>query len=336
MLTTPDIADEVIFACVRDGFDLHIAQATFLPIGADINCAVYRVTTGDGTPYFLKLRWGNFNEVAVTVAAYLHAQGIRRVMAPLTTTTHQLWVHAHGIDWMLYSYFEGQNGYDVGMSRTQWVALGESMQAVHTTRLPTQLEARVRRETYSPHLRRIVRTFDIQVEQGIFDDPIAADFAAFWSTRRDEIHTIVERAERLAQALQHRAVKLVVCHADLHGWNVLVGANDALTIVDWDEIILAPKERDLMFVGSGLYGNWNPDQEATWFYEGYGDTVIDPVALAYYRYERIVADFAAYGEQIFGVQGSAEDRIEGLRQVMRQFLPNEVIDFAHRSYQGLP
>jgi spectinomycin phosphotransferase len=98
---------------------------------------------------------------------------------------------------------------------------------------------------------------------------------------------------------------------------------------------MAPKERDLMFVGSGLFGTWSQYHEVAWFYEGYGPAALDLEALAYYRYERIVADFAAYGEQIFGVQGSVEDRVEGLRQVMGQFLPNDVIDFAHRWYRSI-
>ncbi|MBA3944104.1 MAG: phosphotransferase [Herpetosiphonaceae bacterium] len=336
MLTPPDISDDIILACVHANFGLPITHATFLPIGADINSFVYRLTSDDGTPYFLKLRRGNFNEVAVTVPAFLYAQGIHRVMAPFPTITHRWWVHAHDFDWMLYPFFAGKNGFEVALSQPQWLALGESMKAVHSTILPPGLVARVPRETYSPRLRRIVETFDDHVEQP-FDDHIAARLAAFWLTKRDEIHCIVQRAEQLAHLLQHRTVDLVVCHADLHGGNVLLSAHDTLAIVDWDELILAPKERDLMFVGGGIGGIWNLPQETLWFYQAYGHTEIDPVGLAYYRYERIVADIAAYGEQIFGIQGSADDREQGLRELMAQFLPNDapVVQIAHKSYQAL-
>ena len=138
-----------------------------------------------------------------------------------------------------------------------------------------------------------MQAFHTQVEQRVYDDPIAARFAAFWTTKRDEIHRIVERAEQLAQALRQQPREFVVCHADLHGANVMVGADDTLAIVDWDELILAPKERDLMSVGGGLFGGWNQALEAAWFYEGYGPTLIDPVALDYYRYERIVGDIGS-------------------------------------------
>ncbi len=36
---------------------------------------------------------------------------------------------------------------------------------------------------------------------------------------------------------------------------MLIDANDALYIVDWDNPILAPKERDLMFIGGGQMGD---------------------------------------------------------------------------------
>jgi spectinomycin phosphotransferase len=333
MLEKPDISDDTIIACLHDSFGLRVAHITFLPLGW-VNNAVYRVTADSGTAYFLKLRRGNFDEIAVAVPAFLHAQGIRQVMAPITTTTQDLWVHTHGFDWILYPFFEGETGFEVALSKTQWIALGQSIKAVHTTPLPAALAKRVPQEGFSPRWRNSVKAFHKQVEQNRYEDPIASSLAAFWLTKRDEIASIVERADQLADALERRTVDRVVCHSDLHGWNVLVGADEELAIVDWDEPILAPKERDLMFIGGGVGGIWNSDQETSWFYQGYGQTEVDLAALCYYRYERIVVDIAERAEQIFGMHGSVEERQKGLR-LREQFLPNNVVDIAHRTYRQL-
>jgi spectinomycin phosphotransferase len=261
MLTKPDISDESIIACLHDRFGLHISHVTFLPLGY-VNSAVYRLSANSGTSYLLKLRRGTFNEIAVVVPAFLHAHGIQQVVAPIATTSHRLWVRARGFHWILYPFFQGKTGFEVALSRPQWIALGTSIKAVHTTLLPAALIERVPQEDYSPRSRNTVKAFHKQVEQDRYDDPTAASFAAFWMTKRDEIHCIVERAEQLAHALQKRAVELMVCHSDLHGRNVLGGADDEVAIVDWDEPILAPKERDLMFIAGGVGGIWNNDMIA--------------------------------------------------------------------------
>lgn len=333
MLTKPAISDDTIAACLRDTFGLRVAHVTFLPLGW-VNNATYRVSADDGTPYFLKLRRGSFSQIAVAVPAFLHAQGIRQVMAPLATLTRELWAHARGFDWILYPFFEGKTGFERALSKAQWIALGAGMSAVHTALMPAALAEHVPHEDYSPRWRQRVKAFHKRVAQQRYDDPIAARLAAFWLAERDEIERIVQRAEQLALALQNRVVPLAVCHSDLHGRNVLVSADDEVAIVDWDEPILAPKERDLMFIGGGVGGIWNTEQETRWFYHGYGQTEIDLPALCYYRYERIVGDIAGCAEQIFGTHGSVEDRQKSLG-LMNQFLPNNVVDMAHRSYQQL-
>ena len=45
--------------------------------------------------------------------------------------------------------------------------------------------------------------------------------------------------------------------------NLLIDAKGSLYIVDWDHPIMAPKERDLMFVGGGVGSAWyRPQEEA--------------------------------------------------------------------------
>lgn len=48
----------------------------------------------------------------------------------------------------------------------------------------------------------------------------------------------------------------------------MIDGNDTLYIVDWDDPIIAPKERDLMFIGGGVANVWNERHEEVSFYRG--------------------------------------------------------------------
>ena len=68
------------------------------------------------------------------------------------------------------------------------------------------------------------------------------------------IAALVDRADRMGRELAAEPFPRVLCHTDLHTWNVLVDAGRRLWIVDWDEAVLAPPGRDLMFVVGGGIG----------------------------------------------------------------------------------
>jgi spectinomycin phosphotransferase len=177
----------------------------------------------------------------------------------------------------------------------------------------------------------------VLIEDTSFDNPIAAELATFLKSKHDAISELVGRAERLVAVLQTRSQEFIVCHADIHVFNILIDVYDQLYIVDWDTLTFAPKERDLMFIGGGQFGSEHtPQEEETLFYQGYGQTETDPVGLAYYRYERIVQDIAAYCEQILLTDEGGEDRAEGLQQLTSQFLTKGVVEMAYRSEMHLP
>jgi spectinomycin phosphotransferase len=332
MLEKPDLQEERLISCLQDNYELPVLRVVFLPLGADRNTAVYRVIADDETPYFLKLRSGVFDETSVTLPKFLSDQGIEQIIAPLTTKTGQLWIGLDIFKVILYPFVEGRNGYEVGMSDRHWGEFGSALKRVHTTEVPPALMGRIRQETYSPQWREIVKTFLRRVRDDVFDDPVAVELAAFLDAKRDEILDLVRRAGRLARALQAQSPEFVLCHSDVHAGNVLIDASDAFYIVDWDDPILAPKERDLMFIGGGQgFVGHTAREEETLFYRGYGQTEIDPIALAYYRYERIVEDIAVYCEQLLLTSEGGEDREQSLRYLTSNFLPNSTIEIAYGS-----
>ena len=333
MLEKPEILDEKIIDCLKLEFGFHVARVEFLPLGNDMDSAVYRVVLEDGTAYFLKLRSGVFDQNSVTLPKFLSDQGITQIITPIQTKSGKLWANLEHFKLMLYPFVTGKDGYEIALSDVQWWEFGTALKQIHIAKMPTVILENIPQETYSAKWREIVKTFLERAELEVFEEPVAAKLAAFLKTKRQEILELIARTERLAQNLQARDLDLVVCHSDLHAGNLLIAENKFF-IVDWDNPILAPKERDLMFVGGGQMSNWrSPFEEERLFYKGYGETRVDPVALSYYRFERIVQDIAAYCEQLFLSNDGAEDREQALQYLVSNFLPNRVLEIAQKADQ---
>lgn len=337
MLERPAIPDSQIITCLRDEYGLEASQIAFLPIGADRDTAVFRATAGDASSFFVKLRRGVFDDLPIRVPWLLHGQGIEPVIAPLPTRSRQLWARLGDFTLAVFPFVEGRDGYETDLLDRHWVELGRALRALHTARLPAAVTQHIRSEDYADRWRRRVREFQAMVEDAPFEEAVAAHLAAFLKHKKDVIDDLIRRAERLASILRAQSNPFVLCHADLHAGNVLIDSGGRLFIVDWDTLVMAPKERDLMYAGGGQFLNWrSPHEEERLFYQGYGQTEINPAALAYYRYERIVEDIAAYAEEILLTDAGGADRAEGLRQLTDQFGPNAVLDVAYRTDRNPP
>lgn len=336
MLEQPDLPNERIVTSLQDSYDVLVAELVFLPLGADQNTAVYRVVADDQTPYFLKLRRGIFDELSVLLPAFLSEQGIAQVIAPLKATRGQLWAPLDIFTATLYPFVLGHNGYTVALSDRHWVEFGTALKRIHTVVVPPSLSSCIQREMYTPHWREAVKILLERVADEPVDDPVATELVTFLMTQRERILDLVRRADRLAQALIAASPQVILCHSDLHAGNILIDAHDALYIVDWDNPILAPKERDLMFVGGGQgFIGHSAQEEESLFYQGYGQTQIDPIALAYYRYERIIQDIAVFCEEILLTPAGSADRAQSLHYLISNFLPNNTIEVAYMSDKTL-
>jgi spectinomycin phosphotransferase len=306
----------------------------FLPLGADFNTAVYRVTATDGTDYFLKLRSGKFLEASVTLPKYLADLGIKQMIPPILTKLGQLYSALGSFKTILYPYVDGHNGVDAKPSDEHWFQFGATIKKLHSVDIPESITNGVPRETFSSKWRETVKAFLIRIESEVFEEPVAVKMALFLKSKISEILKLVERAEALAITIQKQQLDYVLCHADMHGWNLIIDKENALYIVDWDTLIFAPKERDLMFVGSGVWeSGLTPNEEASLFYKGYGQTEINHDLLAYYRFERIIQDIGDYCEYIFLSDEGGDDRMQCLEHLQSNFRTNGTIERAYTYYK---
>ena len=375
MLEKPALSDEKIIISLLDGFGVTATEVEFLPLGNDSTAWTYRVYTEKGENYFLKVKKGLVNPHSLSIPRHLKDHGLEQVVAPLpvrngvapqglmppdqprnTRTTSQqaddratpflnLWYPAGEYTLLLYSFIEGANGMNTGLTDHQWIEYGSFLKQLHAIQLPPKLRKQIPQETFIPKWAKVIRQIQARLKQGHFTDLARQELSDFWLEKAEFIEQIVQKSEELGQLLQQQSLKFVLCHADIHTANLLVTPDqkigslgiggEATTanpkepkifVVDWDETILAPRERDLMFI-VGI----PPEQEAL-FFQGYGKIDMNWAALAYYRYEWVVQEIGDYGERVFWMEGAGErTKRDAVQAFISLFQPGDVVEAAYKS-----
>lgn len=330
MIEKPILSDPRIIDCLKTDYGINVISLSFLPWGADINASVYKAEAHYKT-FFVKLKRGYHHDFSVTLAKRLHDTGIPQIIPPINTIQGQPAKHIDDFTLIVYPFITGENGFSRNLTNKQWITLGKAMRQVHEMAIPLSLQNQIRREAYSPKWRDVVRSFYPTIEGDPFGDNIALKLFKFMKENKTVIQRLVDRADMLKSKIQEQSPPFVLCHSDIHGGNVLIDNTDHLYIVDWDEPIMAPKERDLMFIGGGVANVWNKPHEIDLFYQGYGKTEVNKTILAYYRHERIVEDIAFYGQHLLLTAAGGEDRPIMYQHFMDMFEPNGVVDIAFKT-----
>ncbi len=299
MREQPKIPAGSLRACLQDQYDLYPVTLEFLPVGLDYQAGVYRVVSEQGTAYLLKVTSRPLYEPAYLVPRYLNDQGITSVVAPLPTRNNALWARAEDWTVIVYPFIAGETNW-TGMTDEQWKEVGTIFQRIHSVMLPSFGFESLRKETFDPgEYAQWVRAFETQLAQASSGESASKQaLRSSWMAHQSIISMVVAALEKLSSVLQSRTLPSVICHADLHPANLLRDHAGHVFVIDCDEVMLAPKERDFLFVKES-----SADSEALpgtpAFFQGYGQTEIDWVALTYFRYERVIQDLIACAQEVF-------------------------------------
>ena len=335
MLEKHALSDQILIQCLNTNYGIAVATLTFLPIGADTNASIYQAQTFDQTSYFIKLKLGHHHDIGVEIVELLQRAGIPQIIPPIKTIHGKLTQPIDDFTLIVYPFVEGQDGFSRSLTDDQWIKLGKALKLVHEVEVPSSIQNSIRREAYSPKWRDAIRSIYPYIEGDPIADEIGLNLQKFMKQTMPDIRRLVDHAEQLGKKLQNHSPTFVLCHSDIHGGNVLIHKNSDIYIVDWDEPIMAPKERDLMFIGGGVGNVWNKPLEEKLFYKGYGKTEMNSTSLAYYRHERIVEDIAIYSQELLLTTAGGKNRIEMYRQFIAMFEPQGVVDIAFKTDENL-
>jgi len=329
VLEDPGLDPAELAGALQVAYGIDATALSFVP-GYDLQAASYEVVTPDGS-FFLKVRFGAVEEATLDVPRALLEAGVPNILAPIRNLSSALWTPMDCRSLTLQPFVRGQNAMGAGLTDDQWRTFGATLRALHDSGLERSFADRLPVETFSlaaaEPVRRILEAALLQT----FGSPAARQLAAFCRQRAGRIGATLERAEVLGALLRARSFDLVLCHTDIHAANILVTDEGGIVLVDWDAPMIAPRERDLLFViGSRIARRVEPHEEAR-FFEGYGTVEVDPQAIVYYRYERILEDIGVDAASVFGDDSQTEEtRQAQVDLVMSFFAPGGMLASAEQ------
>jgi spectinomycin phosphotransferase len=309
MREVPNLSQEELRACLQEQYGLATKAIDFLSLGADMSAAVYRVVGDNGAEFFLKLKSSPIYPPSCYVPRFLNEQGFESVVGPLPTKSNDLWTHMGVWSVVMYPYVEGDTGWDT-IFPEHWTEAGRIVRRVHDVTVPPSVSETIRRESFDPSgYATSIDRLATQLDRAGDDGPSQAGLRSAWSKHQDTIRARQTSMQRLADVLRTQSLPSVICHADLHPGNLLRSRNRVF-LVDWDDVMLAPRERDFIFVGepadvpAGLANS--P------FFESYGPLDVNWLAVTYFRYERVVQDLIVDAGAVLNEELPAETRAQCL------------------------
>lgn len=300
-------------AWVRDDFDVDLVAIDPVGNGADVAAEVWRGTSAEGERYAVKWSGGG-TTAGLAVSAWLAEHGVPGVVGPVPTRGGGLWSERVGRRLSLAPWASDEGALHGGMTAEHWEAYGAMLAQVHAVPAADAPKSLPREEHTHERWASAVRVLHGEcTSDELPADDLVRTLASEWRAAADRIAALLAQADALGRKLRAQYAPSVVCHGDPHLGNLLLRGADVF-LIDWDDAVLAPRERDLLFVIGGVLLPFAPvsQQEQQWFFTGYGPVDIDPHRLTYYRCVRALEDLAVPAAQVLELREPTEERAEAL------------------------
>lgn len=311
MITAFELDEKELKTLVEKEYKLQISNLTFLPKG-EVSW-VYVIECENGTKYLLKIHKAKVLPTErFKLLSDLHEKaGINGLTYPLPTKDGALQIEILGYPSVVFNYIEGKTAQESKPTSEDYEKFGSLLAQIH----------------------QAVKTIDYPIKE-TFDIPEKNNFLkvlAYVKETADKIGGLKKEAldilnpllnrleeelanlESLQSQLRNSELDFVLCHGEPSPGNIMVGNNGNVYLIDWDEPIIAPKEKDLLFFGQTL------EPTLKGYTQHSGDATINKDVERFYSLLWNINEIADWGDRIFFAKSSEEELKHSLDQ-LKDFL----------------
>lgn len=245
--------EKAISDVLEKSYGINALNLDLLTLGADINALVFKVQCSNNKSYFLKMKKDVINTLYFNIFELFEKEKILETIFPIRSLAGKLFERINEQVIILYPFVKGEDGFSKKLNSSQWTKLGKTLKNIHDISIPSFIQNKIEKEKYNSDWSAFVAEKISIINDFEFYDNDNAEFVNSLQCNKNKIIEIMSNAEDLRKNLKNdNNIPFVLCHSDIHAGNVLISENDSIYIIDWDNPILAPKERDLMFIGGGV------------------------------------------------------------------------------------
>lgn len=160
------------------------------------------------------------------------------------THSGELVVHLEKYPAALFNFINGSIAAERKLSDKQCLALGELLGRIHKAKDiigESQLKEDFKYKNKNSLLQNIEEAESLQND----NSEHVRKVAQLLIENKDKIVNKLKKLEDLGDQLRAQNLDFVICHGEPHNWNIMVSDAGEVFLIDWDDSLFAPKEKDL-------------------------------------------------------------------------------------------
>lgn len=313
VITPLNITQAELSGVIEHQYGIKIAALTFLPQG-EVSW-IYKIKSLDDTYclYCLKVHKATtLGSRRFQLLFDLHTKAkIKNIIYPKPTLDGKLEVAIKNYPAVLFNFIKGKTAIEGDFTPQQYQQLGEVLSRIHQAyktigEYSAKEDFNIKNE---PEFIKVVSIIDNHLPK----DEIETEALVILKPIRLKLLNELIELSRLGKILKDKDLEFVLCHGEPSPGNIMVDQNNEVYLIDWDEPLMAPKEKDLLFFESNL------GPFSTGYAKFSSDVIIDREAWNFYIHSWNVAEIIDWGQRIFINKLSAEEKQHALEK-LKEFL----------------